>query len=98
MLAALRSMLGRTRIIPGCRCFHLSQDVENPNVLTVVEEWETESDLVRHLRSEDYRRLMQLAEMSVDPPQIEFNFVSETRGIAAIEEIRAGKINHSPEP
>lgn len=96
LLAALRSMLERTRMLPGCCCFHLSQDVENRNLLTVVEEWETEADLVRHLRSEDYRRLMQIAEMSAKPPEIEFNFVSATRGIAAIEAIRAEKQSVRP--
>ncbi len=86
----LRSMMGPTRVEPGCVSCRLSQDEEDKNVLNLVEEWTTEEELRRHLRSDQYRKILAIIECAVEPPEIKFSTVTHVAGIEAIEEARAG--------
>jgi hypothetical protein len=61
-----------------CRVF---QDVENGDGLTYLVQWDTKQDLVEHLRSERFRRLLPYVEMSVDPPEVEISDLDPLGGI-----------------
>jgi hypothetical protein len=50
--------------------------------------WRTQDDLLRHLRSEHYKRLLILMDFGSEPPLIEFHTVSETKGLDLIENAR----------
>jgi hypothetical protein len=41
--------------------------------------------LLRHVRSEHYKRLLMLMDLGSDPPLIEFHTVTETSGLNLIE-------------
>jgi quinol monooxygenase YgiN len=84
LLQALRSLLSPTRVEPGCERCRLFEDIEEAGAFTLVEEWATAADFERRLRSEAYRRLLQLMELSVVPPEVRFEAVSYTRGMEAI--------------
>jgi quinol monooxygenase YgiN len=88
ILQALRSMVGPTRVEPGCLSCHLYEDVERQGSFTLVEQWATPEQFQRRLVSETYRRLLLLVELSVVPPDIQFREVSHTRGVEAIHEAR----------
>jgi quinol monooxygenase YgiN len=81
---ALRSVLGPTRVEPGCLFCHLYEDVEIPGSFTLVEDWNSPADFERRLRSEAYRRLLLLMELSPEAPVIQFHSVSSTAGMGAI--------------
>jgi hypothetical protein len=53
------------------------------------EEWQTEDDLRRRVRSDKFTYLVALIEDAADPPHIEFMLPHETRGLDLVEEIRA---------
>jgi quinol monooxygenase YgiN len=90
MLQGLRSILNPTRVEPGCERCHLYEDVEVLAAFTLVQEWATPADFERHLRSEAYRRLLLLMELSTEPPEVRFHVVSGTMGMEAIYAVREG--------
>jgi quinol monooxygenase YgiN len=86
---ALRSLVGPTRVEPGCLFCHLYEDVEIAGTFTLVEDWVSQVDFERRLRSEAYRRLLLLMELSPEPPVVQFHSVSSTAGIDAIVAARS---------
>src|SRR5262249_11467959 len=87
---ALRSVVGPTRVEPGCLFCHLYEDVEVPGSFTLVEDWVSPADFERRLRSEAYRQLLLLMELSLEAPVIQFHSVSSTAGMDAIRAARSG--------
>jgi quinol monooxygenase YgiN len=89
ILQALRSLVSPTRVEPGClRCL-LYEQVDDPGSFTLFEEWSTRRDWERRLRSEGFRRLLILLELSARPPDVRFRMVSRTMGMEAIAAARA---------
>ena len=84
VLKTLRCFMGPTQFERGCISCHLYQDVDNENILTYVERWERKEDMDRHIRSDRYRKLVAVIDESVEPPDIRFDTIAETQGIAAI--------------
>jgi len=91
ILKTLRSLLGPTRVLPGCVSCRFYQDVENPNLLTLIEEWESREALNRHVRSNDYRKLLTAMDLASERPVVQFCSVSSESGMELIEEIREGR-------
>ncbi len=85
---ALSFLLGPTRVESGCVSCHLYQDVSNPNGFRFECLWKTEADFVRHLRSEIYKQLLILMELSAEPPNVQFHVVSETQGLEFVHATR----------
>jgi quinol monooxygenase YgiN len=85
---ALRSLLGPIRVEPGCLNCHLYEDVEQPEALTLVEEWATSTDVERRLRSDEYRLLLQLMESSPEPPRVVFHTVDQSQGLERVQQAR----------
>ena len=80
--------LGSTFKRPGCISRRGYQDIDNPNVLSLVEEWDTQADLENHIRSTEFLRTLALIDLSNKPPQIRFNTISHKRGMDMIMAIR----------
>lgn len=85
LLEALRYLEPLTRLQPGCqRC---SNWTESDLTLHHMEEWETETDLRRWVRSEEFRSLLGMIETARDP-RVQFDFVAATRGLDYVAEVR----------
>jgi quinol monooxygenase YgiN len=80
----LRSLVGPTQVEPGCLSCGLYQGLEDANTLTFMEEWHTQEDFERHLRSEAYRKLLEVMELASEAPTVQFHTVVHTAGIEAI--------------
>ena len=85
-----RLILGPTRIKPGCISCRLYQDLDEPDAVFLVEEWESRGKLNRHFNSEQCRIILSLMEASDELPDIKINTVSKTEGLKAIETARSG--------
>jgi quinol monooxygenase YgiN len=86
---ALRSIVGPTRVEPGCLLCRLLEDVENAGSFTLVEEWVSPAAFQRRLCSEAYRQLLLLMEISPEAPVIQFHSVADTAGMDAIVAARS---------
>lgn len=91
VLKTLRPLIGPTEVQRGCISCRIQQDVDNANILTVVERWDSQEDLNRHIASDDFRRILAVLDLSIKPPEIRFDGVSHTAGIELIEAVRSAK-------
>ena len=97
VLKTLRPLIGPTEVQPGCISCRIHQDVDNANILTLVEEWETQADLDKHIASDDFRRVLAVLDLSIKPPEIRFDGISQTAGIELIKAARSGKAMNKTE-
>ncbi len=88
VLGTFRSLLGPTRVAPGCLQCHVCVDMEDENAITYVEEWQATEYLERHLRSDQYRRVLAMIETSTEAPELRYNTISETTGLEYLAAIR----------
>ena len=85
---ALCSLSGQTEAERGCTRCQLYQEVTDSGVLRIESRWIAASDLLRHIRSDNYKRMLLLMELGIAPPSIEFYTVSVFRGLDLIYEAR----------
>jgi quinol monooxygenase YgiN len=81
VLDVLACLKGPMEVSKGCRGCQILQDVDDENVLTCIERWDTLADVEEHIRSERFRRLLPYIEMSVEPPEVEFDAIERVHGI-----------------
>ena len=86
--SALSSLVGPTLVQPGCLSCRLFQGWPNLEGLRMETRWASHEDLVFHLQSELYKRLLLLMELSPRPPVLEFYSVLEIRGLDLVEDSR----------
>lgn len=76
----------------GCLRCDLSIDTESRHTLIYSEEWASEESLTRQILSDRFVRVLMLMETASRPPELDFAFVSETRGLEFVEAVlREGK-------
>ena len=88
ILKSVGSLLEPTRVLPGCLGCHFYTDIEDPNAFTLVEEWDSQGALDRHLTSTAYKTLVAAIELAAEPPAIRFDRVAHRAGIEVIEAAR----------
>jgi len=85
---ALRLLASPTRIEPGCLDCRVWIDDNEESLVRYVEEWATEDAMRLRVRSERFTRLLEVLESAPTPPSVQFDFVTETRGLDYVEEVR----------
>jgi len=78
LLQTVLSLLGPIRNDQSAKTCRFYLDMENENSFVLLEEWETEKDLDRHLRSEEFRVLLGAANLLCEAPAIQFKVYSST--------------------
>jgi quinol monooxygenase YgiN len=89
LVGALSSLVGPIQVQPGCVGCRLLQSCHEPNELVMEATWETVEDLTRHVRSDTYKRLLLLMELSPVAPVLKFYTVQEVRGLDLIQDARS---------
>jgi quinol monooxygenase YgiN len=84
----VRSLLGWTSVQPGCISIAFYQDTDSPGNLMLLEEWEDWRSIENHIRSDSYRSILELMELSSTPPEIKFCSVSNIQGMEVLERMR----------
>jgi quinol monooxygenase YgiN len=85
---AFSSLVEPTCVEPGCISCDFYQEAGNLNRFCLETRWSTDEELVRHLRSEQYRNLLKLLELSSEPPLVEFHDVVATKGLDLVRAVR----------
>jgi len=88
LLRALVAWASPTVVEPGCLSCRILQENSAPPAFCYQAHWNTQDDLLRHLRTEHYKRLLGLMEMGTTRPLVEFHTVTETQGMDLIERTR----------
>ena len=73
-------------IAPGVLGVDLLADADA--VVHYIEEWATEADMRRRVQSDRFTSLLAVMESSKDPPEVKFDFVTTTRGLDYVAEVR----------
>jgi len=85
---ALAAWIGPTQVESGCMNCRILQEDNEPRSFRYEAQWKTQDDLMRHLRSEHYKRLLVLMDLGEEPPVVEFHTVTETKGLDLIQRAR----------
>lgn len=84
LVDSLRFLSLGTRLEPGCTGCTAWTSGESVHY---VEEWATEADMRRRVRSDGFTSLLAILEAARDP-RVQFDFVTRTRGLEYVTEVR----------
>jgi hypothetical protein len=76
----------------GCSRVLLCAEVQQPDALCYLEEWDVPRELFAELRTERFTSLLELMECASEPPFLEFRFVSAKRGLDYVESARSAVV------
>jgi quinol monooxygenase YgiN len=85
---ALHAVLADTRREPGCLNCSLATDMGEYITLRIVEAWDSEDSLRRHVRSARFEALAGVMESAFAPPRVEFVLPTGTRGLEYAQDVR----------
>ena len=88
VVRTLTAQLGPLRVQPGCLRCDLYRDVEDAGAITLVEEWESQTELDLRLRSEEYRAVLATIELAQEKPVIHFDTVTRRAGLEIVASAR----------
>jgi quinol monooxygenase YgiN len=91
VLQALRLLRGPTAARMGCVSCHVYRDDEHENALLLLQQWASEEDLDRYIRSDLYSTILAVMETASEPPDIRFDTVACTAGVELVEAARHGR-------
>jgi quinol monooxygenase YgiN len=86
LLAALRFITVSTRLEEGC--LGCAAWLDPDSTIHYMEEWAAEADMRRRVRSDRFTSLLGIMESAREPPRVQFDFVTRTRGLDYVEEVR----------
>jgi quinol monooxygenase YgiN len=92
LLRTLGSMLGPTRVAPGCLDVRLYADLDKRKTLLLVEEWETRQQFERNLDAEKLNAIVAAIELSNEPPVVRIDTVERQDGVEALGLHRSGAL------
>ncbi|MBW2368133.1 MAG: antibiotic biosynthesis monooxygenase [Deltaproteobacteria bacterium] len=85
ILEILFSLKGPTEVKHGCINCRIYQDLQDNNII-YKETWKDKESLDKHIRSDLYRDILAVIDMSSEQPGINFFTVSSVAGIELIQE------------
>ena len=84
LLRTLGSVLGPTRVTPGCLDAHLYAELDRGRSMMLVEEWETREQFDQQLDAEKLKRLVAAIELSSEAPVVRIDVVKREEGIETL--------------
>jgi hypothetical protein len=90
LMHALRSLTTPLRLRPG----HLgcSTWMDSDHTVHYQEDWATETDMRERVISDAFTRLLAVIEASEGLPEVQFDFVTKTRGLDYVAEVRGASV------
>jgi quinol monooxygenase YgiN len=92
LLRALSSMLGPTRVAPGCLDARLYEDLDKRKTLLLVEEWESRQQFERNLDKEKLNAIVGAIELSSEAPVVRIDTVERQDGVETLGLHRSGAL------
>ena len=81
LLRMIGSILGPTRVAPGCLSAHLYADIDERKTLLLVEEWRSRDEFERNLRAEKFSAIVAAIELSSEAPVVRVDSVERQEGV-----------------
>ena len=93
VMQTLLSMIEPTGKEMGCLSYAVFCSIEDHNCFSLLEEWETREDLVRHIRSHRFDVLLGTKTLLRQPLEVQIHTIHKSEGMEAIHTARAGRAN-----
>ena len=90
LLRALGSLLGPTRVAPGCLDARLYADLDKRKTLLFVEEWASREQFERNLNAEKLNTIVTAIELSREAPVVRVDTVEREEGVDTLAPHRSG--------
>src|SRR5271169_6106279 len=84
LLRTLGSMLGPSRVAPGCLDARLYSDLDKRNTLLLVEDWESREQFDRNLDMAKLNAIVAAIELSSEAPVVRVDMVEREEGVDAL--------------
>ena len=84
VMQTLLSMVESTRREKGCLSHQVFRDIENENVFSLIDEWETREDLDNYIGLAKFGVLLGTKSLLYEPPNIQIHTVSNSERMAAV--------------
>ena len=97
-LEILEMVKVQTQFEPGCISTRLYLGVDEARAIMIEELWTSEEDILHHLQSEDYHRVLLVVEMAEERPEIRFDTIRHSSGVETIEKARSRPSNQRDRP
>ncbi len=91
VLRSLKQIVWQTQAMSGCISAQVCVDAGDKDEVLLIEEWQTQEHLVERLRGENARVVLATMDCSVDPPEVRFDTVSQTKGLEFIAACRPAR-------
>jgi quinol monooxygenase YgiN len=88
VIQTLLSMIEPTRQEKGCLDYHVFQNIEDENSVSIIGEWETREDLDPHMRSDRFGILLGTKSLLKDKQRILIHTISHSEEMEAINTVR----------
>lgn len=88
LLDAFRFLALGTRLEPGCLNCSAMTGAES---VQYIEEWATEADMRKRVRSDRFTSLLGIVE-GAENPRVQFDFVTSSRGLDYVIEVRSDDV------
>ncbi len=89
MLQTVSALTGMARKELGCQSCDVFIDTENTDTFLVMEEWDSQEDFDRHVRTSTFSALLGALTLLNERPDFRINAVAETAGMEKIKALRA---------
>ena len=80
----IASLIGPIRAEKGCKRYDFCQSMEDKNELCLLEEWDTQENLMGHLRSGRFRVLRGAMNLLKEPYEMKFHKAFDPPGVKEI--------------
>ena len=80
----IASLSGSIKMEKGCQRCDFCQSIEDENRLLLIEEWDTQENLMTHLKSDHYRVLRGAMNLLKEPYEMVFHTVFHPAGLQEI--------------
>ncbi|MDP1664664.1 MAG: antibiotic biosynthesis monooxygenase [Methylobacter sp.] len=88
MIDALQALAKNAGAAPGCMAVEVYKAVGERGSICYDEIWESETVLRNMIVSRHFSQLASLMELSYEPPDCQFRFISKTLGLEFAEQVR----------
>ena len=85
----VKSMAGPMSVEAACNHFNLYRNLSNDDVLMLMVEWTSQEAIERHIQSDDFRKILEVMELSSQAPEICFDNVADRAGFDLVERLRS---------
>jgi quinol monooxygenase YgiN len=84
VMEILSLMTEQIQVEAGCLLCRLFRSFKDPHMILLEQRWSNEEEMIRHLRSDRYGKILLALEMAMEAPEIRFDYIARSRGMDLI--------------